>query len=77
MLVTGVTDPTKSIGPSTAVPLALDVVIKHPDTQAVVKRLNVPDARFSAPGYSGQVQQKLTQTLPFESDEGDLLIFER
>lgn len=76
-LVTGVTDPTKVIGPSTAVPLALDIVIKHPDTQAVIKRLNVDDARFTVPGYSGQVQQKLTVTLNFESDEGDLLIYER
>jgi len=77
MLFTGVTDNTKVIGPSTAVPLPFDVVIKDPDTQKVLKRLNVPDARFTVPGYSGQVQQKLTVTVPFESDEGDLLIFER
>jgi hypothetical protein len=76
-LFTGVTDTTKVIGPSSAVPLALDVVIKDPDTQRVLKRLNVSDARFTLPGYSGQVQQKLTVTVPFESDEGDLLIFER
>lgn len=76
-LITGVTDATKVIGTSTAVPLALDVVIKNPDTQAVLKRLHVPDARFTAPGYQGRVQTKLTVSLPFESDEGDLLIFER
>lgn len=74
---TGVTDATKSIGASTAVPLEFDVVIKHPDTQEVVKRLNVPDARFTIPGYSGQVQQKLAVDVPFESDAGDLFIYER
>lgn len=77
MKFTGITDATKVIGPSTAVPLALDIVFKHPDTQKVIKRLNIDDARFTAPGYSGQVQQKLNVTVPFESDEGDLLIFER
>lgn len=76
LLVSGVSDATKVIGPSTAVPLALDIVIHDPDTQAVIKRINVDDARFSVPGYSGQVQQKLTVTLPFESDEGDMLVFD-
>ena len=75
--VTGVTDATKVIGTSTAVPLVLDVVIKNPETGAVVKRLHVDDARFSAPGYQGRVLQKTTVSLPFESDEGTLLIYER
>lgn len=75
--ITGVSDATKVIGPSTAVPLEVDVVIKHPDTGAVIKRLHVPDARFTVPGYTGRVQQKTTVTLPFESDEGSLTVFER
>lgn len=75
--VTGVTDPLKVIGPDTAVPLELDIVIHNPETSEVIKRLHIPDARFSAPGYSGRVQQKLTVTLPFESDEGDLLVYRR
>lgn len=72
---TGVTDPNLVIGPDTAVALPMDVVIKNPETGDVVKRLHVPDARFTAPGYSGRVQQKLTVTLNFESDEGSLLVF--
>jgi len=75
--VTGVTDPQKVIGPNTAVPLKLHVVIKDPETGNVMKRLYVDDARFSAPGYTGRVQQKLTVTLSWESDEGNLLISER
>lgn len=75
--ITGVTDDTKVIGPSTAVPLVLDIVIKHPDTGVVLKRLHSSDVRFTVPGYSGRVQQKTTVSLPFESDTGELLVFER
>lgn len=75
--ITGVTDTTKVIGPDTAALLALDVIIKHPDTGKVVKRIHVPDARFTVPGYSGQVQQRMTQSLQWESDGGTLQVFER
>jgi hypothetical protein len=74
--VTGVSDPLKVIGASTAVPLTLDVVIKNPETGDTIKRLHVPDARFSAPGYQGRVLQKMTVSLPYESDEGTLLVFD-
>lgn len=74
--VTGVSSTTAVIGASTAVPLELDVVIKNPETGDVIKRLHVPDARFSAPGYQGRVLQKLTVSLSYESDEGTLLVFD-
>lgn len=74
--ITGVSDPLKVLGTASSVPLPLDVVIKNPaDNAVVVKRLNVSDARFTVPGFSGQVQQKTTVTLNFESDEGNLLVF--
>lgn len=41
----------------------------------VVKTLYIPDARFTLPGYSGTVQQKLVQTINFESDTGVLEVF--
>lgn len=41
----------------------------------VLKTLYIPDARFSIPGYSGQVQQKLVQTITFESDTGVLEVY--
>ena len=37
-----------------------------------IKRLHVPDARFTLPGFTARVQQKSTVTLNFESDEGTL-----
>ena len=69
-------DPDKVIGPSTAVPLPLDVVLKHPDTGNPLKRLHVPDARFTAPGYQARVQTRTTVQLQYESDEGTLLIYD-
>lgn len=75
--ITGVTSPTDVVGPNNAVPLPLDIVIKDgANAGATLKRLHVPDARFSVPGYSGRVQQKLTVTLPFESDGGALTIYD-
>lgn len=76
-LFQGVSDATKSLGANMTTPLALDVVIKHPDTGVVLKRINVPDARFVVPPFNGQVTQKLTLTVPFQSDTGAMSIFER
>jgi hypothetical protein len=73
----GVSDDKKVLGTSSAEPLALDVVIKNPETGKTIKRLHVDDARFTAPGYQGRVQQKTTVSLPWESDEGGLLVFHR
>jgi hypothetical protein len=75
--VSGVTDPNKVVGTSTSVPLPLDVVVKNPETGQTLKRLHVPDARFTPPGYSGRVQQKTTITMNYESDEGTLIVFDR
>lgn len=73
--ITGVTDVTQVVGPNTAVPLALDVVIKDgANAGAPLKRFHVPDARFSVPGFSGRIQTKLTVNLAWESDAGALVI---
>lgn len=64
------------IGTNLAVPLSLDVVIKDgANAGAVLKRLHVPDARFTVPGFQGRTQQKLTVTLNWESDGGNLTVF--
>ena len=74
--ITGISDPTQAVGPNTAVALPLDIVIKDgANAGATLKRLHVPDARFSVPGFSGRVQQKLTVTLNMESDGGSLLVY--
>jgi len=75
----GVSDVTQVLGPTSTTPLALDIVIKDAQTQPgqskPIKRFHIADARFTLPGYTGQVQQKLTVTVPFESDQGALLIY--
>lgn len=75
--ITGVASATRSIGASSAVPLPLDVVIKDAaNGNATLKRIHVPDARFTLPGYSGRTQTKLTVTMNYESDEGSLIVYE-
>lgn len=73
----GESDQYAIVGAQGSTPLAVDIVIKDPDTAFVVKRLHIPDARFTIPGYSGRVQQKLTVSLPFESDGGTLEVSAR
>lgn len=71
------------IGPQSSVVGALRVELRNPETGGatgvaagtVLKTHYVPDARFTIPGYSGQVQQKLNVTVNFESDTGVLEIF--
>ena len=75
-MITGTADPAAVIGPNTATPLPMDIVIKDgANAGAVLKRLHVDDARFTVPGFQGRTQQKLTVTLNWESDSGNLLVF--
>lgn len=64
-------------GPLTTTPLELLIVLHSPDDGTVLKTLEVPDARFTLPGYSGRagVGQKMTVTFAFESDGGFLNIY--
>jgi hypothetical protein len=72
----GVT-PGEVAGALTTTPLELLIVLHSPDTGAVLKTLEVPDARFTLPGYSGRagVGQKLTVTFSFESDTGAMFVY--
>jgi hypothetical protein len=67
----------KAIGAGSSVLLPLDVVLKSPETGMPVKRFNIPDARFTLPGYQGRVQQKVDVTTNFESETGLLKVYER
>jgi hypothetical protein len=64
-------------GPLTTVPLPLLIVLHSPDTAEVIKTIEVPDARFTLPGYSGQagVGNKITVTFSFESDTGAMIVY--
>lgn len=73
--ITGVTDPTQSAtAGATPPPLALDIVLRNPLDNTVLKHLSIPDARFNVPGYTGRVQTKLDLSLAFSSDSGTLLV---
>lgn len=78
--ITGVSDVDKVIGPDSSVSGALRIVLRNPASGGttasaagtVLKTHYVPSARFTLPGYSGQVQQKLSVTVNFQSDDGVL-----
>jgi hypothetical protein len=72
----GETDQYAVLGAQSSTPLELNVLIKDPETGDPLKRLHVPDARFTVPGYSGRVQNKLTVTMNFESDAGTLIVYD-
>lgn len=66
------------IGPDSSVAGALRVELRNPGSGGttsravgdVIKTHYIPAARFTIPGYEGRVQQKLTVTLEWQSDDG-------
>jgi hypothetical protein len=71
----GVATTTEVVGALQQAVLPLDIVLYSPTDGSVLKTLYIPDARFTIPGYSGRVQQKLTVTFNFESDGGTLKVY--
>lgn len=72
----GAPDALHSANASDAPPLDVQILLKNPVDGRVLKRLRIPDARFSLPGYSGRVQQKLDFTANYQSDLGSLEIYD-
>lgn len=66
---------TEVVGPLQSVLLPIEIVIHSPDDGQTLKTLYVPDARFTLPGFSGQVRQKLNVSFAFQSDSGDLSVY--
>lgn len=73
--VAGAASEAEVVGALQQATLPLDIVLYSPETGDPLKTLHVPDARLTVPGYSGRVQQKLTVTFNFESDQGDLRVY--
>jgi len=72
----GVNSTAASIGPATAVPLDLDIIIKDGQNGGVtMKRLHVGDAKFKLPGYQPRPNTNTTMTIEWESDTGVLEIY--
>lgn len=63
------------VGAQQVVSLPIDIILHSPTDGSVLKTLYIPDAKFTLPGYNGQVQQKLTVSMPFESDGGKLTVY--
>lgn len=72
------------VGPLTTAPLNIDIVLHNPDitpaqkaagTSDILKTIRIPDARFNFPGFQGRVQQKLSVTMDWSSDTGDVTIY--
>lgn len=74
--VAGVTV-TEVAGALTTVPLQLLILLHSPDTGVVLKTLEVPDARFTLPGFSGKagLGSKMEVTFAFEGDSGDMTVY--
>lgn len=63
------------VGTLTSATLQVELRISNPDTNALIKTLYIPDARFTVPGLQGRANQKLDTTFNFTSDGGQLLIY--
>ena len=72
--ITGVSE-SEVIGPNVSATVALEIRINHPDTGARLKTLYIPDARFNVPGYSGQANTTLENTMSFTSNGGALTVY--
>ena len=72
--VTGV-PAAEVIGPNSSVPVPLEMRVRHPDTGVVLKTIYIPDARFDIPGFTGQVNSRLENTLNFTSDTGEMFVY--
>jgi len=78
--ITGISDVAKIMGPQSSVAGALRVELRNPDSGgstasaagSVLKTHYIPAVRFTMPGYTGTVQQKMSSTLNFESEDGVL-----
>lgn len=81
--IAGVSAVDKVIGPQSSIAGALRIALRNPESGgtsaaaagAVLKTHYLPAVRFTIPGYEGRVQQKLSATLNYESDDGVLETF--
>lgn len=56
-------------------PLEVEIVVRHPDTGAVLKTLYLEDARFQPPALPVRANSTIEVQMPFNSDGGHLLVY--
>ena len=64
------------VGPFVNVTLPIEIRISDPEAGSQVKTLYIPDASFSLPNTQGRVQTKQEVSLNFNSDGGQLLVYD-
>lgn len=74
--LSGETTGTRSVQAQDSPLLDVQIALKNPADGTVLKRLRVPDARFTLPGYNARVQQKLDLQTSFQSDQGILQVLD-
>ena len=57
-------------------PLEMEIRLRDPETNDVLKSLRVPDATFDPPPVNAQVQSNVEITFPMESEGGVLEVYE-
>lgn len=73
--VTGV-NPAEVLGPNITDPIQVKVEINDPASPGtIIKTIHLPEARFTVPGFSGQVQTKLENQFDWTSDTGDMKVY--
>lgn len=74
-IVTGV-PANEIIGPNSSVPVPLEMRVYNPlNRSQILKTIYIPDARFDLPGFTGQVQSRLENTLSWSSDSGEMFVY--
>lgn len=73
--IAGTATSTEVAGALNTTPLEVLIALHSPTDGSILKCIEIPDARITVPGYSGQVQQKLDMTFNFESDTGLMNIY--
>lgn len=64
------------IGPNSSVPVPLEMRVYNPlNKSQILKTIYIPDARFDLPGFTGQVQSRLENTMNWNSDSGEMYVY--
>lgn len=72
--IAGAASTTEVVGALQQAVVPLEVVLYSPVDGSVLKSFQIPDARFTVPGFTGQNRQKVSVKLNFSSDSGQLTV---
>lgn len=74
-VITGVPS-NEVIGANSSVPVPIEMRVYNPKNKSqILKTIYIPDARFDLPGFTGQVQSRLENTMNWTSDSGEMFVY--